>query len=131
MEGGGLRPRPESSREKFVLLAGELVESVEGGHVVLRTDDGSVYTLSGPGRAELIGASGPVTVQGRVDPDLMSTAMQGPLFVVTRVVAWGDRPGQEPGSGQGAGGQGDGEQGSGEPGSGEPPGAGASWGKNC
>lgn len=82
-----LRGRPEPMKESSVLLTGELVESVEGGQAVLRAEDGTTYVLSGPGRADLVGLSGPVTVRGHLDPELRSTAMQGSVFVVTDIVA--------------------------------------------
>lgn len=69
-------------------LTGHLVEAVESSCVVLRTADGDTFTLVGPA-ARLLAASGggaELTVRGRVEPEMLSHCMQGPVFVVTEVV---------------------------------------------
>jgi len=69
-------------------LTGHLVEGVESGCIVLRTADGNSFTLVGPAARALgsAGAGGELTVRGRVEPEMLSHCMQGPVFVVTEVV---------------------------------------------
>lgn len=65
-------------------LTGQVEEGVEAGCTILRTNDGRNFTLVG--RVEgLLDLAGPVTVRGRVDPELMSHCMQGPIFVVEAI----------------------------------------------
>ena len=70
----------------LLTLEGRLVEGVESGCIVMRTEDGHGYTLTGRAAHDLAGASGEVTVRGHVEPELHSACVQGPVFVVTEVV---------------------------------------------
>lgn len=103
--GGGRSPEPEAprsadtplvSRSDLVVptgkktraitttVTGQVEEGVEAGCTILRTNDGRTFTLVG--RVEgLLDLAQPVTVRGRVDPELMSHCMQGPVFVVESV----------------------------------------------
>lgn len=67
------------------VLTGRLIEAVESGCVILRTDDGHTFTLVGRPTAGIAGTSGVVRVRGRVDTELLSHCQQGPVFVVTEV----------------------------------------------
>lgn len=67
-------------------LTGRLVEGVESGCVGLRTADGRSFTLVGRALASLGGSAGELTVRGRLEPEMLSHCMQGPVFVVTEVV---------------------------------------------
>lgn len=67
-------------------LTGRLVEGVEGGCVVLRTDDGRSFTLVGRPARGLAGTGGELKVRGRLEPDMVSHCMQGPVFVVAEVI---------------------------------------------
>ncbi|KGN31734.1 hypothetical protein N802_03215 [Knoellia sinensis KCTC 19936] len=67
-------------------LTGHLVEGVEGGCLVVVTDAGATFTLAGRASADLAGRSGRIMVRGRLDPEMLSHCMQGPVFVVTEVL---------------------------------------------
>jgi hypothetical protein len=72
--------------DHLVTLTGRLVEAVESGCVVLRTDDGHTFTLVGPPVAGLVGVVGGLRLRGHVETELLSHCMQGPVFVVTEVL---------------------------------------------
>lgn len=66
-------------------ITGRVAAGVEAGCTVLRTEDGQTYTLTGAA-APSPGSDDLVTLEGRVDPDLVSYCQQGPIFVVTAVL---------------------------------------------
>lgn len=78
-------PTPKQPTGTPTTLTGEVGDGVEAGCTILRTHDGHVYTLTGA--VEGLASAGPVTVRGRVDPELASHCMQGPVFVVSEVVS--------------------------------------------
>jgi hypothetical protein len=77
---------PTTPTPKATRLTGRVAEGVEAGCVVLRTEAGAVYTLVGD-LSSLADGAEVVTLEGRLDPELLSHCQQGPVFVVTAVVS--------------------------------------------
>ena len=67
-------------------LTGRLVEGVETGCIVLRTEAGDTFTLVGSTIRALGATGGELKVRGRLEPDMVSHCMQGPVFVVAEVI---------------------------------------------
>jgi hypothetical protein len=84
--GTPVPPMPSPSPGAEETITGQLIEGVEAGCVLLRTDAGAEYLLLGEQVDELrIGST--VTVRGYADPGAVTTCMQGVPFYLQEVVS--------------------------------------------
>ncbi len=83
-----LRPTTLPSSDKpttgAVTVRGTVVEGVEGGCMLLRSEGGTDYLLLGGDRT-LIVAGRSLEVEGQPQPGLMTTCQQGTPFQVTAI----------------------------------------------
>ena len=84
--GTPVPPMPSPSPGAEQTITGLLIEGVEPGCVLLRTDTGAEYLLLGE-QVDELRLESTVTVRGYADPGAVTTCMQGVPFHVQEVVS--------------------------------------------